>query len=47
MADRGSLKFVGLIFATITFAVMLTAATVVATHADSGYAIGSTAVASE
>lgn len=46
MADRSGLKFVGFIFATITLAVMLTAATVVKTHADGGYSLESTAFAS-
>jgi hypothetical protein len=35
MADRVGLKFVGFIFATVTLAVMLTAAMVVKGHADS------------
>jgi hypothetical protein len=43
MADRTGLKFVGFIFATITMAVMLTAATVVKTYADGGYTLESTA----
>ena len=43
MADRSGLKFVGFIFATITLAVMLTAATVVKTYADGGYSLESTA----
>jgi len=47
MADRSGLKFVGFIFATITLAVMLTAATVVKTYADGGYSLKSTTVASE
>ena len=42
MADRSGLKFVGFIFATVTMAVMLTAAMVVKTYADSGYTIEST-----
>ena len=46
MADRGSLKLVGFIFATITLAVMLTAATVVKTYADGGYPVESTTFAS-
>ena len=37
MADRNGLKFVGFIFATITLAVMLTAAMVVTSYADGGY----------
>lgn len=47
MADRSGLKFVGFIFATITLAVMLTAATVVKTYADGGYSLESITVASE
>jgi hypothetical protein len=47
MADRSGLKFVGFIFATITLAVMLIAATVVTTYADGGYSPESTTVASE
>lgn len=46
MADRSGLKLVGFIFATITVAVMLTAAMVVNTYADGGYALESTAIAS-
>jgi hypothetical protein len=34
MADRGALKLVGFIFATVTLAVMLTAAMVVRGYAD-------------
>jgi hypothetical protein len=37
MADRGGLKLVGLIFATVTLAVMLTAAMVVRGYADGSY----------
>jgi len=49
MADSGGLKLVGFIFATITLAVMLTAATVVRTYADadSGYSLETTASISE
>ena len=43
MADRGSLKFVGFIFATVTMAVMLTAGMVVKSHADGVYSIEDTA----
>jgi hypothetical protein len=43
MADRGSLKFVGFIFATVTMAVMLTAGMVVKTYADGVYTIEDTA----
>ena len=46
MADRGSLKLVGFIFATVTFAVMITAGTVVKGYADGAYSLESTAVAS-
>jgi hypothetical protein len=46
MADRGGLKLVGFIFATITLAVMLTAATVVKTYADGGYSLETAAFAS-
>jgi hypothetical protein len=42
MADRGSLKFVGFIFATITLGVMLTTAMVVKGYADGGYTFEST-----
>ncbi len=37
MADRGGLKLVGFIFATVTVAVMLTAAMVVKGYADGVY----------
>lgn len=47
MADRSGLKFVGFIFATVTLAVMLTAATVVNTYADGGYSPERITVASE
>ena len=43
MADRSGLKFVGFIFATVTMAVMLTAAMVVTTYADGGYTLESSA----
>jgi len=46
MADRSGLKLVGFVFASITLAVMLTAATVVKTYADGGYSVESTAIAS-
>ena len=45
MADRSGLKLVGFIFATITAAVMLTAAMVVKTYADGGYTLESTSPA--
>jgi len=47
MADRTGLKFVGVIFATVTMAVMLTTAMVVKTYADGGYTLESTALVSE
>ena len=37
MADRSGLKLVGLIFATITLAVMVTAALVVKGYAEGSY----------
>jgi hypothetical protein len=37
MADRGALKLVGIIFASITFAVMLTTTMVVKGYADGVY----------
>jgi hypothetical protein len=46
MADRGGLKFVGFIFATVTLAVMLTAAMVVKGHADGAYTLDGTSFAS-
>jgi len=46
MADRGGLKFVGFIFATVTLAVMLTAGMVVSGYADGGYSLEGTAFAS-
>ena len=46
MADRDGLKFVGFIFATVTLAVMLTAGMVVNGHADGGYALDGTSIAS-
>lgn len=39
MADRKGLKFVGALFATVTLAVMLTAALVVKGHADGRYTL--------
>jgi len=44
MADRGSLKLVGFIFATVTIAVMLTAAMVVKGYADGVYTLEPAAV---
>ncbi len=46
MADRVGLKFVGFIFATVTLAVMLTAAMVVKGHADGAYRLDGTSFAS-
>jgi hypothetical protein len=46
MADRGGLKFVGFIFATVTLAVMLTAAMVVKGHADGAYTLDGVSIAS-
>ena len=39
MADRDGLKFVGLLFASVTLAVMLTTALVVKGHADGRYSL--------
>jgi hypothetical protein len=47
MADRGGLKLLGVIFATVTVAVMLTATMVVKGYADGVYQLEqSTVVAS-
>jgi len=46
MVDRGGLKLVGFIFATVTLAVMLTAAMVVKGYADGVYELEPTVVAS-
>ena len=46
MADRGSLKFVGFIFASVTLAVMLTTGVVVKGYADGAYSLESTSIAS-
>ncbi len=46
MADRTGLKFLGFIFATVTLAVMLTAAMVVKGSADGAYASESVSIAS-
>jgi hypothetical protein len=46
MADRSGLKFVGFIFATVTLAVMLTAAMVVKGSADGAYSGESALIAS-
>jgi hypothetical protein len=42
MADRGSLKFVGFIFASVTLAVMLTTGMVVKGYADGAYSLEAT-----
>ena len=39
MADRGSLKFLGFIFATVTLAVMLATGMVVKGYADGAYSL--------
>ena len=39
MADRNGLKFVGLLFASVTMAVMLATAFVVKGHADGRYTL--------
>jgi hypothetical protein len=44
--DRSGLKFVGFIFATVTLAVMLTAAMVVKGYADGAYSLEGTTIAS-
>jgi len=46
MADRGSLKLVGFIFATVTLAVMLTTGMVVKGYADGAYSLEPTSVVS-
>ena len=46
MADRGGLKLVGFIFATVTVAVMLTATMVVKGYADGVYTLETAVVAS-
>jgi hypothetical protein len=46
MADRGGLKLVGFIFATVTVAVMLTATMVVKGYADGVYQLEPVVVAS-
>ena len=46
MADRGGLKFVGFIFATVTLAVMLTTVMVVKGNADGAYSRDHAPVAS-
>ncbi len=44
MADRGSLKLVGFIFATVTLAVMATTGMVVKGYADGAYSLDAPAV---
>ena len=46
MADRGGLKLLGFIFATVTVAVMLTATMVVKGYADGVYQLEPVVVAS-
>jgi hypothetical protein len=46
MADRIGLKIVGFIFATVTLAVMLTAAMVVKGYADGAYSLDGVQIAS-
>lgn len=46
MADRGGLKLVGFIFATVTVAVMLTATMVVKGYADGVYTLEPAVIAS-
>ena len=44
MADRGALKLVGIIFASVTIAVMLTTTMVVKGYSDSVYSLESAAI---
>jgi hypothetical protein len=44
MADRNALKVVGLLFASVTLAVMLTTALVVKGHADGRYKLDNAAI---
>lgn len=46
MADRGGLKIVGFIFATVTLAVMLATAMVVKGHADGAYSFDGVTIVS-
>jgi hypothetical protein len=46
MADRDGLRFLGFIFATVTLAVMLTAAMVVKSYAGGAYSPDRNAIAS-
>ena len=45
MADRGSLKFLGFIFATVTLAVMLATGMVVKGYADGAYSLEGESIA--
>jgi hypothetical protein len=47
MADRGALKLVGFIFATVTLAVMLTTVMVVKSYADRGYPVETASIEGE
>ena len=47
MADRRSLQLVGFFFATVTVAVMLTAAMVVKGYADGGYQLDVASIESQ
>ena len=44
MADRRGLRLVGFVFATVTVAVMLSAAMVVKGYADGAYALDTTQI---
>ena len=46
MVDRGGLKFVGFIFATVTLAVMLATGMVVKGYADGAYSLEGASIAS-
>ena len=45
MADRNGLRLIGILFATVTFAVMSTTVVVVKGHADGNYVIENYAAA--
>ena len=47
MADRGGLKIVGFIFATVTLAVMLATGMVVKGHADGAYSFDGASIISQ
>ena len=47
MVDRTGLQLVGFIFATVTLAVMLTAAMVVKGHADGSYSLETASLESQ